>query len=138
MMKILVHQFTFFLLNTRHAKETEASYSRRSFQSQSRFSSNTSRPQGTDLFRTGFDDLCTWLIEMLHDGHIVSMMDVSAEYKTIIERRQEKQKPNMFRTSSIQARLKHKYGNTLHFEKNSNNEVSISDITFHLSLNRHY
>ncbi len=52
------------------------------------------------------------------------MVDVSAEYQILVERRREKLKKNMFRTSSIQDRLKWKYGDLLHFEKTSNNEVS--------------
>ncbi|CAF3933472.1 unnamed protein product [Rotaria sp. Silwood2] len=71
------------------------------------------------LFSSAFDELCSWLIELLQNGWLVSMVDVSAEYKVIVEQRKEVPKPNMFRTSSIQDRLKFKFGDMLQFEKQS-------------------
>ncbi|CAF3305789.1 unnamed protein product [Rotaria sp. Silwood2] len=82
------------------------------------------------LFSNGFDELCSWLIEILYSGLIVSMVDISIEYETIIKQRNEKLKPNMCRTSCIQDRLKFKYGDLLHFVKKSNTEgvfVGLSD-----------
>jgi hypothetical protein len=102
----------------------------------STFKSATPSPQATDmsrLFSTAFDELCSWLIELLHTGVIISIVDVGCEYETICKRRKETAKPNMFRTSSIQSRLLHRYGGMLHFEKHSNNEVNIFDIKFFIN-----
>ncbi|CAF3390230.1 unnamed protein product, partial [Rotaria sp. Silwood2] len=109
------------------------SSSRRSFRIKSTFKVATPNPQTSDisrLFSTSFDELCSWLIEILNTGVIMSIVDVSCEYKTICQRRKETLKPNMLRTSSIQSRLIHRYGDMLHFEKRSNNEgifVGLSD-----------
>ncbi|CAF3938297.1 unnamed protein product [Rotaria sp. Silwood1] len=109
------------------------SSSRRSFRIKSTFKVATPNPETSDMsrfFSTSFDELCSWLIEILNTGVIISIVDVSCEYKTICQRRKETLKPNMLRTSSIQSRLIHRYGDMLHFEKRSNNEgifVGLSD-----------
>ena len=111
---------------------------RRSLRIQSIINSAAPCPQRIDtshMFPTAFDELCSWIMELLYSGWIVSLMNVSTEYKIISERRKENQKPNMFRTASIQTRLKTKYGDLLRFEKNSGNEVRISYITFLFTLN---
>ncbi|CAM4837602.1 unnamed protein product [Rotaria magnacalcarata] len=62
--------------------------------------------------------------KLIHTGVIIFIVNVSCEYETICKRRKEAAKPNIFRTSSIQCRLLHRYGGMLHFEKHSNNEVA--------------
>ncbi|CAF3953138.1 unnamed protein product, partial [Rotaria sp. Silwood1] len=110
------------------AKTGTTSSSRRSHRIQTKLHEAPPCPQSnncSDLFATAFDELCSWLIELLRSGLIVSMMDISTEYRIIAERRKENPKANMFRTSSIQKRLKFKYGDKLYFYKQSNNEVNL-------------
>ncbi|CAF1472172.1 unnamed protein product [Rotaria sordida] len=111
------------------AKTGTTSSSRRSHRIQSKFHQAPPCPQiknCSGLFATAFDELCSWLIDLLHSGLIVSMIDISTEYRIIAERRKENPKANMFRTSSIQKRIKFKYGDKLYFYKQSNNENSSS------------
>ncbi|CAF3490847.1 unnamed protein product [Rotaria sordida] len=120
------------------AKTGTTSSSRRSHRIQSKFHEAPPCPQiknCSGLFTTAFDELCSWLIDLLHSGLIVSMIDISTEYRIIAERRKENAKANMFRTSSIQKRFKFKYGDKLYFYKQSNNEgvfVGLSDPCFYV------
>lgn len=80
---------------------------------------------GVRLFGTAFDELCAWIFNLLHDGFILPMTEISIEYKIILNRRKENCTESMIRTSNIRSRLETKYGSTLHFEKTSNYDVSI-------------
>ena len=77
------------------------SYSRRSNRARSALKTAPQTFDVSGFFEAAFDELCAWLMEILHDGSIVSMTDLSYDYGVIIERRKEKLNPCMLRTSSI-------------------------------------
>ncbi len=66
--------------------------------------------------------MCEWLFNLLEGGSLVPMVEVAAEYKRILYRRNETCTESMLRTTFIRNRLEAKYEEMLHFDKLNNYE----------------
>ncbi|CAF3810316.1 unnamed protein product, partial [Rotaria magnacalcarata] len=71
-------------------------------------------------YSNSFEELCVWLLSVLHDGFVVALKDIAKQYEDILNRHQEKITLHMLRTTSIRDRLMNKFGDRLCFDKLSN------------------
>ncbi|CAF0968952.1 unnamed protein product, partial [Didymodactylos carnosus] len=72
--------------------------------------------QISSLYRTGFDELCGWLEDILKTNFLLSMTTIQEQYRTILRRRHEPVTELIVRTSAIQDRITTRYGNQIKFE----------------------